>query len=376
MRTLIMTTGSADNPLVTFRAAILLVLLSTSAGWAQTIQARLTGRVADASGAALPGVTVTIAADTLRQPVILITDDVGRYNSPVLPAGTYAVSFELAGFEPHTRERVELRAGEVVVLDRQLVVGAVTENIEVVAPAPPAPKPFPKFEAPPAPKITPVPREVLASVCGPGQPDATTVQLGTIVGHRDDKNRTIFGVRDVLLLDVGADFGAAVGQNFVVRRRFRVDDRSVPLKMAAFGEQTAALVQVVETMPAMSIAVVVYTCGEFFAGDFVEPFDPLPLLSAAASGAPHFDDPAHIIFGEHGQAMGATAQLMVIDRGTAHGAERGQRLTVFRRIQGERGPVSTIADAVVIAVRENSATIRIERASDAVTIGDLVALHR
>ena len=34
------------------------------------------------------------------------------------------------------------------------------------------------------------------------------------------------------------------------------------------------------------------------------------------------------------------------------------------------------ADAVVIAVREHSATIRIERSSDAVAIGDLVALHR
>ena len=34
------------------------------------------------------------------------------------------------------------------------------------------------------------------------------------------------------------------------------------------------------------------------------------------------------------------------------------------------------ADAIIIAVRAESATIRIERASDAVSIGDLVALHR
>jgi hypothetical protein len=74
--------------------------------------------------------------------------------------------------------------------------------------------------------------------------------------------------------------------------------------------------------------------------------------------------------------MAAPKQLMVIDRGALHGAARGQRLTIFRRVQGERGPVSTIADAVVIAVREHSATIRIERSSDAVSVGDLVALHR
>jgi hypothetical protein len=358
------------------RRVLLLVLVMATAASAQSPQGRLTGRVTDASGGALPGVTVTIASDSLQRPVVLITDDVGRYNSPQLPPGTYAVSFELAGFEPHTRERIEVRAGEVVVLDRHLVLGSVTENVEVVASAPPPPKPFPPFEAPPAPKITPVPTEALASVCGPAQSDGGNVALGTVIGHRDEKDRHIFGVRDILLLDIGSDFGATVGQNYVVRRRFRTDDKSTPDHLASFGVQTAALVQVVEATPSVATAVVVYTCGELYAGDTVETFDPLPLLSANAGGVPQFDDPGKVIIGEHGQSMGAPRQLMVINRGAAEGAERGQRLTVFRRVRGERGPVSTIADAVVIAVREHSATIRIERATDAVLVGDFVALHR
>jgi hypothetical protein len=359
-----------------FRAVTILIALATSTVWAQGVSGRLTGRVADTSGAALPEVTVTITSDMLRQPVIIVTDEVGRYNSPLVPAGRYVVTFELSGFQPQTREGVEVRAGEVVVLDRQLEVGALSENVEVIANAPPAPAPFPRFEAAPPPKTTPIPTEALASVCGPGQPDAANLTLGTILGHRDETRRSVFGVRDILLLDIGSDFGAAVGQNYVVRRRFRVGDKTMPLKQASFGEQTAALVQVVETTPSIATAVVVYTCGELYAGDSIEPFDPLPLLSARVSGAPQFDDPAKIIFGDHGQAMGAPKQLMVIDRGAASGALRGQRLTVFRRVQGDSGPVSTIADAVVVAVRENSATIRIERSSDAVSIGDLVALHR
>jgi hypothetical protein len=349
---------------------------STAPLAAQTITGRLTGRVSDASGAALPGVTVTMTSELLRTPVILVTDEVGQYVSPLLLAGRYTVDFDLAGFEPQRREAIEIRAGEVIILDRQLRVAAVSESVEVVANAPPPPAPFPKFEAPPAPKLTPIPAEALASVCGPGQPGGADLTVGTILGHRDEKNRSVFGVRDVLLLNLGADFGAAVGQNYVVRRRFRLGDKAGPLKDASFGEQTAALVQVVETHPATSVAVVVYTCGELYAGDFLEPFDPLPVLSARVSGAPRFEDPARIIFGEHGSSMGAPKRLMVIDRGASNGAERGQRLTVFRRMQGDRGPVSTIADAVVIAVRENSATIRIERSSDAVSVGDLVALHR
>jgi hypothetical protein len=124
------------------------------------------------------------------------------------------------------------------------------------------------------------------------------------------------------------------------------------------------------------VAVVVYTCGELFAGDTVEPFDALPVMTAKGLGAPQFDDPAHIVLGEHGQTLGAARALMVIDRGTSAGAERGQRLTIFRRALGDRGPVQAIADAIIVAVRADSATIRIERTSDAVTVGDFVALHR
>ena len=40
------------------------------------------------------------------------------------------------------------------------------------------------------------------------------------------------------------------------------------------------------------------------------------------------------------------------------------------------GPVQPIADAIIVAVQAGSATIRIERTSDAVSVGDLVALHR
>jgi hypothetical protein len=357
------------------RAIALIVALGASTA-AQGLQPRVTGRVTDGSGAALPGVTVTIVSDRVSAPVVLITDEVGRYNSPPLPVGTYAVTFELGGFEPHTRDRVVLREGEVVVLDRQLVVAAVTESVEVVAAAPPPPVPFPPYEPPPAFETQPVPRALLASVCGPVRPETDSIALGTVLSHREDQNRTIFGTKDAMVLDIGADFGAAVGQNYVVRRKFRTGDTRVPLAEASFGEQTAGLIQVVQTTPEHSIAVVVYACSEMHAGDTIAAFDPLPLLSAQRVGTPHYDEPAHIIFGEHGQTMGAPKQLMVIDRGSAGGTLRGQRLTVFRRVLGERGPVSRIADGIVVAVRENSATIRIERASDAVTVGDMVALYR
>ena len=67
---------------------------------------------------------------------------------------------------------------------------------------------------------------------------------------------------------------------------------------------------------------------------------------------------------------------MVIDRGIMQGVQRGQRLTIFRHAPGSPGMHVSIGDGVIIAVRADSATLRIDRTTDAVTVGDMVALHR
>jgi hypothetical protein len=122
------------------------------------------------------------------------------------------------------------------------------------------------------------------------------------------------------------------------------------------------------------VAQVVYACGEIVAGDSVERYAPQPAYFAVPEGAPRFDEPARITFGEHGQAAGAAGHMMVIDRGLMQGVLRGQRITIFRR-SGD-GPPRTIGAGIIIAARADSATIRIERSTDAVLVGDLVALHR
>lgn len=343
---------------------------------AQGDQGRVIGRVTDSSGASLPGVAVTIASEP-SQPVLVVTDGAGQYLSPPVPPATYTVSFELAGFNPRQRNNVRVRAGEVLIVNGDMTLAPVSELVEVVALAPPVEE-SPLLKARRFPVTRAVPPEVLASVCGPGQPSRTAAAIsavGTIAGHRDERDRTLFGDSDVLLLDIGHHGTAAVGQNLAVRRRFRVGDKSAPLPLAEFGEHTAGLLQVVDVMDSTAIAVVIYACGELLAGDSVELFDPLPAVVAQTAGAPDYDSPARIILGEQGREIAAPQQLMVIDRGSADGAQRGQRLTVFRRRARGGSFVAAIADAVIVAVRERSATIRIEHATDAVSVGDQVALH-
>jgi hypothetical protein len=64
---------------------------------------------------------------------------------------------------------------------------------------------------------------------------------------------------------------------------------------------------------------------------------------------------------------------MVIDRGSERGVRVGQRLTLFRRKGRLGGRPDVVGDAIVVAVRTDSATIRVQRVTDAISPGDWAA---
>jgi hypothetical protein len=347
---------------------------------AQTNQSRLMGVVTDGSGGSLPGVTVTVRAAGSSTSTI-VTDGAGRYLTAWLSPGLYTITFTLSGFETRIVNSVTLGAGQTVVLDQQLSLAPLSETVEVTAPAPKPPAP-PVPSSPRAPRGTPRPeakpvdRELLASVCGPRQATSFSQAIGRIVSHRDDPNRQLMGPGDVLRIDAGEKQGINNGQNYVVRRRFQIGDRAASKKDATFAEEAAGLIQILDVQGESSSALVVYVCGELVAGDTVEPYMPQPAFFAVSEGAPRFDEAARITAGENGRTAATAGQMMAIDRGIMQGVQRGQRVTIFRRPQGADGLPLTIGDGVVISIRADSATIRIERATDAITVGDQAALHR
>jgi hypothetical protein len=356
-----------------------LTVLSIVLG-AQTNQSRLMGVVTDGSGGSLPGVTVTLRTGS-QAPTSAVTDGAGRYISGWMAPGTYTITFALSGFETRTVNDVVFGPGQTIVLDQQLALASLSETVEVTAPAPKPPAAVVPA-APRAPRGTPRPvakpvdKELLASVCGPRQATDFSQAIGHIMSHRDDPNRQLMGPGDVLRIDAGEKQGIVAGQNYVVRSRFQTGDRAASRKLATFAEQTAGLIQILDAQSDSASALVVYVCGELVAGDTVEPYIPQPAFFAVSEGTPHFDEAARVTAGENGRTASSAGQMMVIDRGIMQGVQRGQRVTIFRRPPGIDAMPLTIGDGVIVAIRADSATIRIERAIDAVVVGDLVALHR
>ena len=111
------------------------LVLSAAGASAQVTTADLVGRVADTSGAVLPGVTVTVTHTGTGLSRTQVTSATGDYAFTLLPIGTYEVRMELQGFGTQVA-RVTLASADRGRLDGRLDVGQLAESVQVTAEAP------------------------------------------------------------------------------------------------------------------------------------------------------------------------------------------------------------------------------------------------
>lgn len=103
---------------------------------AQGLTGQISGSVVDASGSALPGVTVKVVNAGTQASRAVVTDAAGLFRVTDLLAGTYDLSMELAGFRGYTRPGIVVSANERLALRTiTLEVGAITETVMVTAEA-------------------------------------------------------------------------------------------------------------------------------------------------------------------------------------------------------------------------------------------------
>src|SRR5262245_60000152 len=94
--------------------------------------ATITGTATDASGAVMPGVTVTAASPALlEKSKEAVTDGTGQYRIVGLRPGTSSVTFTLNGFQTISREGIDLTGTFVATINGDLKVGAIQETVTV-----------------------------------------------------------------------------------------------------------------------------------------------------------------------------------------------------------------------------------------------------
>jgi hypothetical protein len=116
--------------------AVFVTLVGASPAAAQEFRGRINGTVTDASGAVLPGVTVTATSPALIQPQVAVSGEDGTYRLIALPAGVYEITFELPGFKVLKREGIRVVIGQTLTVDARLEVATLEETVTVTGESP------------------------------------------------------------------------------------------------------------------------------------------------------------------------------------------------------------------------------------------------
>jgi hypothetical protein len=117
-------------------AALAGVLAIPSRASAQAVTGTLLGNVTDASGAAVPGATVTATEMETNIARTTVTNETGNYIFSSLKNGRYNVEAELQGFRKIVRQNVKVDVNTTMRVDLTLEMGAVTESVTVAAETP------------------------------------------------------------------------------------------------------------------------------------------------------------------------------------------------------------------------------------------------
>jgi hypothetical protein len=115
--------------------AAIVGMTATASAQSQATTGEISGRVVDAQGAAMPGVTVTAKSPATGYVRNVVSGAEGLFSLPLMPPDRYDVSFELSGFATVTRP-VQVTVGSSLTVNQTLQLSSVTETVTVTASSP------------------------------------------------------------------------------------------------------------------------------------------------------------------------------------------------------------------------------------------------
>jgi hypothetical protein len=252
----------------------------------------------------------------------------------------------------------------------------------------------------------PVPIGIEADVyCSGYVGEEAQVFPGQILSAEKEQNQTFFMLGDIVYLDIGARDGVQAGMEFTIVRPLQIVNTwgaaDLPLQereisdihvdavaRAAVGTtsvlgrmyQTPGRVRVICAQEKSAIAEIVYSCMDTQIGDFVVPFEPIPVpvvrrtRVATLCDTPNGKALGHIVETKEGVTPVATDTIVFLDLGEADGLNPGDFLTVFRASRRAKGVRTILGEAAILTTRSRTSAAIITSTIDTMGVGDEVEI--
>jgi hypothetical protein len=96
----------------------------------------IVGKVTDAQGGVLPGVTVTLSGPAAMGTPTATASEQGQYRFPAVSSGTYKLTFQLTGFSELVREGIVVPVRQTITVDAQMKLASLQETVTVTGATP------------------------------------------------------------------------------------------------------------------------------------------------------------------------------------------------------------------------------------------------
>jgi len=224
--------------------------------------------------------------------------------------------------------------------------------------------------------------EETALQCAPYVVDDREDESLYIVGSEQGATKNAFGDRDVLYLNKGSNSGVRAGDMYAIRHfaytvKHPESNNSIGQKIETTGWGRVILVE-----ESSATLVIEQACTDVHIGDYLAPFERLPVPLIAKHAPPDRTTPSSgkivgaVVDIENDSMIAGERQLLAINLGTANGIAPGALLTVYKVMYPSvPTPRNVIGELVVVAVRERTATARVLYSNDAIMPGDRAELR-
>ena len=252
---------------------------------------------------------------------------------------------------------------------------------EGAAPAAPQSR-LERLGRPPAPISGPLPVGAEVDVyCSGYLGDRDEAFVGRIVNAEKERNQSMFMVGDVLYIDIGAENGVQAGMEFTIVRPSRLVN-SWGSEREALGRiyMTPGRVRVLCAQEKSSITEIIYSCNEVEVGDFVAPFEPIPVplvrrtRPATICDTPNGKPIGHVVDTRDAVTPVGTDTIVFLDLGEQNGLNPGDFLTVYHPSTQAQGVRTVLGEAAILTTRTRSSVAIITSMVDFIAVGDAVEI--
>jgi hypothetical protein len=224
--------------------------------------------------------------------------------------------------------------------------------------------------------------EETALQCAPYVVDGREDESLKLVGSEDGATKVAFGDRDVLYLNKGTNAGVKAGDVYTLHHatytvKHPETARSIGLKI-----ETTGWVRVILVQENAATVVVEQACMDIHLGDYLKTFERVQVPLVTEHPRPtRLTPPSGKVVGtvvdmQDDATIAGDRQLLTLNLGTANGITPGSLFVLYKVMYPSvPTPRIVLGEAVAVAVRERTATVRIMNSNDAVMPGDKAELQ-